>query len=125
VFFSKSNKKKFNKEILKFLFSSLGVLKIVFLIKFSHVIPVLYSQKKTKKIKKNDFWGLCPGLKCVKMDPKKLKKKYTVAHSIPDVTPRKKKISIRPGYYMRGLPVYIILNCQLNLLESVAFLKAT
>ncbi len=48
----------------------------------SHVIPVLYSQKKTEKIKKNDFWGQCSGLNCVKIDPKKLKKKYTVAHSI-------------------------------------------
>jgi hypothetical protein len=39
------------------------------------------------------------------MDQKSLKKN-TVEHSISDVTPRnKKKSSIRPGYYMRGLPV--------------------
>ncbi len=37
--------------------------------------------------------------------PEKVEKKYTVAHSTPDVTLRKKKSSIRPGYYMRGLPV--------------------
>ena len=36
--------------------------------------------------------------------PEIVEKKYTVAHSIPDVTPGKKS-SIRPGYYMRGLPV--------------------
>ncbi len=35
-------------------------------------------------------------------------KKYTVAHSIPDITSRKTvKSSIHPGYYMRGLPVWI------------------
>jgi hypothetical protein len=29
------------------------------------------SQKKNgKKIQKNDFWGLCPDLNSVKMDPK-------------------------------------------------------
>jgi hypothetical protein len=35
------------------------------------------------------------------------KKAYTVAHSIPDVTPRKnKKVrSVRGYYYMQGLPV--------------------
>jgi len=36
--------------------------------------------------------------------PEKLKKN-TVAHSIPDVTPRKKS-SIRPGYFMQGLPIF-------------------
>ena len=38
--------------------------------------------------------------------PKIVEKKYTVSHSTPDVTPRKEnKSSIRPGYYVRGLPV--------------------
>jgi hypothetical protein len=40
--------------------------------------------EKREKIQKNDFWGLCLGLISVKMDPEFLKKKYTVAHSIPD-----------------------------------------
>jgi hypothetical protein len=26
--------------------------------------------KKRKKFQKNDFWGLCPGLNCLKKDPK-------------------------------------------------------
>jgi hypothetical protein len=33
-------------------------------------LNVLNSYKKRKKIQKNDFWGLCPGLNCMKMDPK-------------------------------------------------------
>jgi hypothetical protein len=39
--------------------------------------------------------------------PEKVEKKNTVAHSTSDVTPRKKKSVIRPGYYMRGLPEYL------------------
>jgi hypothetical protein len=31
--------------------------------------------------------------------------KNTVAHSIPEGSPRIKKSSIRPDHYMRGLPV--------------------
>jgi hypothetical protein len=30
-----------------------------------------------------------PGLNCVKMDPEIVGKKYTDAHSIPDIRPRK------------------------------------
>ncbi len=69
---------------------------------------ILATNPGTIKPEKNEkkFLGLCTCLNCLKMDPKQLKKKYTVAHSIPDVTPRnKKKSSICPGYYMRGLPV--------------------
>jgi hypothetical protein len=46
--------------------------------------------------------------------PEIVEKKYTVAHSIPDVTPRKnKKVRSRPGYYMRGssgIPKKFVLN---------------
>jgi hypothetical protein len=51
----------------------------------------LKPEKNRKIIQKNDFWVLCPGLICAKMDPKYLEKKYIFAHSIPDVTPRKNK----------------------------------
>ena len=75
------------------------MLKIVFLNKIFAYNPGNCSPEKTgKKIKKNDFWGLCAGLKSVKMDPKIFKKKKHVAHSIPDGSPRE-KIKVR---YVRG-----------------------
>ena len=75
------------------------MLKIVFLNKIFAYNPGTISPEKTgKKNQKNDFWGLCPGLKCVKMDSKIFKKKNHVAHSIPDGSPRK-KIKVR---YVRG-----------------------
>jgi len=70
------------KNINKKIKNLIGVFKIVFLIKNSHIILVLSTQKKMEKIQKNDFWGLCPGLKCGKMDPKNLKKK-TLLHIVP------------------------------------------
>jgi hypothetical protein len=45
-------------------------------------------RKKRKNIQKNEFLDLCLGLICVKMDLK-FRKKNTVAHSIPDDSPRK------------------------------------
>ena len=51
------------------------------------------------------FWeiSLYPGLNCIKMDPKQLKIKYTVAHSIPGRNAQKKiKSSIRPGVLYAG-----------------------
>jgi hypothetical protein len=74
---------------------------------FWQIIPVLNTYKKRKKIQKNDFWGLTRPKLCENGPEIVEIKKYTVAHSIPDVEPRnKKKSSISPGYYMRGLPVY-------------------
>jgi hypothetical protein len=59
---------------------------------FWQIIPVLYSQKKMeKKFKKNDFWGPMTWSKLCENGPEIVEKKYTVAHSIPDVTPRKYK----------------------------------
>ena len=54
------------------------MLKIVFLNKI--LIPAYNSgtispEKKGKKIQKDEFWGLCPGLNSDKMVPKIFKKK--------------------------------------------------
>ncbi len=35
-----------------------------YLIKFAYNPGTIYAEKNGKKFKKNDFWGLCPGLKC-------------------------------------------------------------
>ena len=79
------------------------MLKIAFLNKIFAYNPGTISAEKTgKKIQKNDFWSLCPGLNSVKM----CNSVIIVSHSIPDGSPRKKnKSAIRPGYYLRGLPV--------------------
>ena len=73
------------------------MLKIAFLNKIFAYNPGTISAEKTgKKIQKNDFWDPCPGLNSV----------IIVSHSIPDGSPRiKNKSAIRPGYYLRGLPV--------------------
>ena len=75
------------------------MLKIVFLNKSFAYNPGTCSPEKTgKKIQKNYFWGLCPDLISVKMDPNIFKNNNHVAHSIPDGSPRKKnKSAIRPG----------------------------
>ena len=85
------------------------MLKIGFLNKIFTNNPGTYNARKNrKKIQKNDFLGLCPGLNSVKMDPKIFKKNNYVAHRIPDGSTRKKnKSAIRPGYYLRGLLVLI------------------
>jgi hypothetical protein len=72
---------------------------------YIHTHNSVYSQKKKRKnIHKIDFGDLCLGLICVKIEPKILQKKKTVAQRIPDGSPRKKSL-IRPGFYMRGLSV--------------------
>ena len=48
------------------------------------------ARKKRKNIQKNDFWGLFSRSKLCENGPKISEKKYTAAHSIPDVTPRNK-----------------------------------
>jgi hypothetical protein len=45
------------KNVKKKIKNSLGVFKIVFLIKNSHIIPVLSSQKKMEKNSKKRFLG--------------------------------------------------------------------
>ena len=66
-------------------------------------------------IQKKNSWDLCPGLNCVKMDPKIFKKKH-VAHSIPDGSPRK-KIKVR---YVRG-NIYGIFRYILFYVEVIRF----
>jgi hypothetical protein len=48
--------------------------------------PGAKNEKNEKKFKKRLLGPQMSGLNCVKMDPK-----YTISHSIPDVTPRKNK----------------------------------
>jgi hypothetical protein len=53
-----------------------------------------HTDRKTLEKKftsKNDFWGLCSVLVCVKVDPKILEKKKfrTIADNIPDGSPKK------------------------------------
>jgi hypothetical protein len=74
---------------------------------FWQIIPVQYGQKKTKKNSKKRLLGPISRSKLCEYGPEIVEKKYTVAHSIPDVTPRKnKKVRSVRGYYMRGLPVF-------------------
>ena len=56
------------------------------------IIQVTYymARKKRKNIQKNDLWGLFSRSKLCENGPKISEKKYTAAHSIPDVTPRNK-----------------------------------
>ena len=82
------------------------MLKIVFLNKISaYNCGTCSPEKNRKKIQKNDFRGLCPGLDSVKMYPKIFKKK-TCCTNYPGRVYLKKKSAIRPGYYLGGLPVY-------------------
>ena len=54
-----------------------------------------------EKVQKVEFWSQCPGLNCVKMDPKIfIKKNNHVAHSILDQ--EKIKSTIRPGVLIIG-----------------------
>ena len=50
----------------------------------------IQQEKKRKKIQKNDFWGLCPSLNYVKMDPKQLKKKIHCCTWYPGRNAQKK-----------------------------------
>jgi len=70
------------KNIKKEISSSLRVLKIVVLIKISHVISVLYSQKKTEKIKKKRFLGSMSRSKLCENGPEKVEKKNTLLHIV-------------------------------------------
>jgi hypothetical protein len=54
-------------------------------------LNVLNSYKKTKKNSKKRLLGPMSRSKLYENGPKIVEKKYTVAHSIPDVTPRKNK----------------------------------
>ena len=59
---------------------------------FWEIIPVLYRQKKTKKYSKKRLLGPMSWSKLCENGPEIVeKKKYTVAHSIPDITARKNK----------------------------------
>jgi hypothetical protein len=69
---------------------------------FWEIIPVLTEKNSKKRLLEPMPWSKING-------PEIVEEIYTVAHSIPDVTPRKNKnSSIRPGYYMRGLPVHVL-----------------
>ncbi len=63
----------------------------------SVILGIFKKNPKSTKIeffeKNNNSCGLCP-----KNGPEIVEKKYTVAHSTPDVTPRKKKVR-----YVRGI----------------------
>jgi hypothetical protein len=73
---------------------------------FWQIIPVLISYEKSKKNSNRQFLGSISRSGLCEYGPKIVEKKYTVAQSNPDVTSgNKKKSSIRPGYYMRGLQV--------------------
>ncbi len=57
-------------------------------IEMMHIIPVLSTQKKMEKNSK--FLGSIFRSQLFENGPEIVEKKYTVAHSTPDVTPRKK-----------------------------------
>ena len=86
--------------------SSHTMLKIVFLNKIFAYNPGTISPEKTgKKIKKTTSGVYVPVLNVSKWTPKFSKKK-TMLHIVPRTgCPEKKKSEIRPGYYLRGLPV--------------------
>jgi hypothetical protein len=52
------------------------------------IFAILNGHKKTQNTTSG---GLCPGSKLCENGPEIVEKKYTVAFSIPDVTPRKNK----------------------------------
>ncbi len=52
--------------------------------------PYYLRRKKWEKILKKRFLGSMSRSYLFENGPEKVEKKYTVAHSIPDVTPRKK-----------------------------------
>jgi hypothetical protein len=58
---------------------------------FWQINPVLNSYKKTKKNSKKRLLGPMSRSKLCENGPEIVEKKYTVAHSIPDVKPRKNK----------------------------------
>jgi hypothetical protein len=60
---------------------------------FWQLILVLYSQEKTEKYSKKQPLGPMSRSKLCENGPEIVGKKYTVAHSIPEVTPRKKKFN--------------------------------
>jgi hypothetical protein len=58
---------------------------------FWQIIPVLYSQKKAANNSNKRLLGPMFRSNLCENGPKIVEKKYTVAHSIPDVTPKIKK----------------------------------
>jgi hypothetical protein len=58
---------------------------------FWQIISVLNSYKKTKKNSKKRLLGPLSRSKLCENGPEIVEKKYTGAHSMPDVTPRKNK----------------------------------
>jgi hypothetical protein len=75
---------------------------------FWQIIPVINSQKKTKKYSKNRLLGPMSRSKLCENGPEIVDKKNTVAQSTPDVTPRKnKKVRSVRGTICRGLLVLL------------------
>jgi hypothetical protein len=73
---------------------------------FWQINPVLYIARKNGKYSKKRLMSPMSRSKLYKNGPQIVEKKYTVAHSIPDVTPRKNKkvLSVRDAI-IGGLPV--------------------